>query len=118
MPSYQESIETLVNVVVKTNGVDRARTHILPLITAVVNGETVISEKRIQLYISIDHSMESDYIRICWEDYGYENYRDMGLYGEMAPKFQPCIDLGQQTFKIQDDHYEIYINYANCVHES
>ena len=53
-------------------------------------------------------------INIMWEDYGYKNYRNMGLYGSMNTKWQEVKMTGDNTFTIYGDNYEINITYGKA----
>ena len=52
--------------------------------------------------------MRPNYARIdiMWENYGYKNYRDTGLYGSMNTKWQEVEMTGNNTFIIYGDNYE------------
>lgn len=48
-------------------------------VTAVVDGEEVISSERIECSLTYNR----DYVQVCvfWEESGFYNYKEMGLYG-------------------------------------
>lgn len=50
-------------------------------------------------------------IDIMWEDCGYKNYQNMGLFGRMSTQWQEVKKVGTRTFRIFDDSYQIDVTY-------
>jgi len=117
MDIEQDSIDILRQVVIETRGLHAKYTEIMPKVTATVNGVTVIEDEEIKTTISIDHTMGTAKIGIFWEDYGYEEYRSMGLFGLMGTGYHNIIDTGDNTFRIVDKSYIIDVNYNNCTNK-
>jgi len=76
-------------------------------VTAKVGGKNKIDRDQIDCQLVIQH--DSIDINIFWEDCGYKNYRDMGLYGKASSKYQEITELSESSFRILDKNgaYEL-----------
>lgn len=79
-------------------------------ISATINGEIKIENEIIKVLLT---NSRPNYalIDIMWEDYGYKNYKDMGLFGHMSTQWQEVKMTGNNAFTIYSDTYEIEIKY-------
>ncbi len=50
-------------------------------------------------------------INIFWEDYGYADFRDVGLYGEMNTGWTRVKRTGLKSFQIYCPDYKIDVAY-------
>ena len=104
-----DSINTIQKAIWHTAGSGKREVIILAVVSAFVGWKKVISEETINVSLSIHHDHAE--VGIFWEKNGYENYKDIGLYGLMNSNYQSFIDTGNNTFKIAGDTYEIFVNY-------
>lgn len=83
-------------------------TLVLPKNVVVVkNGELIVNEK-----IPVGASDHNIYMRvdIMWEDAGYSNYRDLGLYGYYSTSYERIsYHDGELRIKPTDNNIEIVI---------
>ncbi|PKH56544.1 hypothetical protein CXF83_15130 [Shewanella sp. Choline-02u-19] len=76
-------------------------------ITAVVNGTEKVSADRIDcMFIKHHDHVEVD---VMWEDCGYKNYRDMGIYGLMRSQYFSIKNIYKNSFQLLDNNgsYEL-----------
>lgn len=81
------------------------------IITAVVNGVEKVTEDRIGcMFIKHHDHVEID---VMWEDCGYKNYRDMGVYGLMRSQYFTIENITNSTFKLLDNNgsYELFFEW-------
>lgn len=81
------------------------------IVTAVVNNVVVVDSDVIRCQFQIETNFSVIYI--YWEEYGYKNYRQLGLYGQMRTDYQLIKLRGPKTLCITDElgAYEITIRY-------
>lgn len=82
----------------------------IAIVSASVKRKKVIDREEIRVHLRFDGTNYST-IEIFWEDYGYKNYRDMGLYGSMNTQFNKVEKVDVRTLIIHDPNYEIEIEY-------
>ncbi|MGC4734041.1 hypothetical protein [Providencia hangzhouensis] len=80
------------------------------VVTATVQGKEIIHEEEIQILLTYN-APNYAYIDIIWEDYGYKNYKDMGLFGRMSTQYQQVKKSGARCFTLISDNYTIDIMY-------
>ncbi|MBF9001903.1 hypothetical protein [Vibrio nitrifigilis] len=76
-------------------------------ITAVVNGNTkVVADSIDCMFIKHFDHVEVD---VMWEDCGYKNYRDMGVYGLMRSQYFTIKNITDNSFQLLDSNgsYEL-----------
>lgn len=75
-------------------------------VVVIKNGELIINEQ-IPVAVAGDNYMRVD---IMWEDAGYSNYRDLGLYGYYSTSYVPMSYCdGELRIKPTDINIEIAI---------
>jgi len=87
--------------------------NFIGVITAKVNGKIQIDEDEIKVLLTNNYPNFA-IIDIIWEEYGYKNYKQMGLFGRMTTEWQKVKKTGPKKFTIYSDTYEITVNYANA----
>jgi hypothetical protein len=50
-------------------------------------------------------------IDVMWEDCGYKNYKDMGLFGRMSTQWQEVEMIAPRAFRVVSDDYQLEIKY-------
>ena len=70
------------------------------IITAIVGGHQKINKEPINCDFIIQHN--GIQIDLMWEDAGYKNYPDMGLYGYTRSPYFSINILSQNSFKLID----------------
>ncbi len=50
-------------------------------------------------------------IDIHWEDWGYKNYKDMGLYGRMNTEWNRVKSTSARSFEVLGGSYRIEVCY-------
>jgi len=83
------------------------------ILSSVANPQIVEEEIQVLLTKTKTGGFISFNIDVMWEEYGYKNYRQMGLFGRMNTNFQRIKKTGPKLFTVVGDTYEILINYAN-----
>lgn len=80
------------------------------IVSASINGELKIDGERLD--VSLTNSRPNyALIDVIWEDGGYKNYRDMGLYGRMSTQWQEAEKIAPRTFRVIGDTYHLDIQY-------
>lgn len=82
------------------------------MITALVKDQRVIYDEPVDVSLAFDGT---NYAEICiyWEDCGYDNYKELGLFGKMNTKFQAVNVIQADEFQILSDSYEINIRFTS-----
>ena len=77
------------------------------ILSAIVRGHQKITKEPVNCAFIIQHNGIE--INIMWEDAGYKNYRDMGLYGYTQSPYFLIDVLSQNSFKLIDKNgaYEL-----------
>lgn len=80
------------------------------IITATINGIQKINNETIRVHLT---NSRPNYalIDIMWEDYGYKNYLDMGLFGRMSTQWQEVTKIASRKFRVFSDKYQVDITY-------
>ena len=80
-------------------------------ITATVNGELLIDSEIMKCNFIIDY--DGARVSVFWEDYGYKNYKKLGLFGQMSTQWQPIKEYDNNSFTVTDaeDSYLLTIEY-------
>ena len=87
-------------------------------IITVKNGETIIIDsEKIRINLIFDGTNYAN-VNIYWEDFGYENYKSLGLFGQMSTKWQMVKECGSNCIMVDSEPNNIYINFSVCSHES
>ncbi|HCM0916304.1 TPA: hypothetical protein N2817_004515 [Vibrio parahaemolyticus] len=71
-------------------------------ITAQVGGKTKVSNEYIECML-VKHHDRAD-VSVFWEDHGFKNYRDMGLFGLMNSNYFSINILSDTSFELEDDN--------------
>ena len=81
-------------------------------VSAIVNGSTVVDHQDIVVTTTFDGTNYAT-INIFWEDHGFENFRDLGLYGQAKTQYQDVYLTLPRGLKIVDDSYEIRFQFKS-----
>jgi hypothetical protein len=79
-------------------------------VSAAVGGVELIAEERIRVALVYDGTNYAN-ISVFWEDYGYKNYGQMGLFGIMKTQYQSVIRTGVREIRVVDPKYSVTIRY-------
>jgi hypothetical protein len=79
-------------------------------VSATVGGVDVITEEPVSVALVYDGTNYAD-ISVFWEDHGYKNYRQMGLFGIMKTQYQSVIRTGDREVRVVDPKYFVTIGY-------
>ncbi|KUZ93883.1 hypothetical protein [Burkholderia ubonensis] len=79
-------------------------------VSAAVGGVDVITDELIRVALVYDGTNYAD-ISVFWEDHGYRNYRQMGLFGIMKTQYQSVIRTGVREIRVVDEKYSVTIRY-------
>jgi len=79
-------------------------------VSATVNGILKIDQEKIPILLT-NSRPNCVLIDIMWEDGGYKNYKDMGLFGRMSTQWQQVKKSGTRAFTILSDTYVIEVAY-------
>jgi hypothetical protein len=79
-------------------------------VSATIDGKPKIDGERINVQLT---NSRPNYalIDVMWEDYGYDNYRDLGLFGRMSTQWQEAEKVAARTFRVVGDNYCLDIEY-------
>lgn len=80
------------------------------IVSAKVNGKLKIDKEEITVQLT-NHRPNFAFIDVHWEDCGYKNYKEMGLYGRMSTEWNEVKSTSDRSFKVLSDAYEIEIHY-------
>lgn len=80
------------------------------IISAEINGDLKIDGEKIEVHLT---NSRPNYalIDVIWEDYGYKNYKDMGLFGRMSTQWQEVQMVEPRAFKVISDTYQLIVQY-------
>lgn len=79
-------------------------------ISVTINGAQKIDNEIIRVLLT---NSRPNYalVDVIWEDFGYKNYRDMGLFGRMTTQWQEVKKVAARTFRVFGDTYQIDVTY-------
>ena len=78
-------------------------------VRAVVN-DTEVLDDTIKTDFTFDgHNWGS--INFYWEDSGYKNFKELGLYGQISSQWQRIKETGQRLLTVFGDTYTIEVYY-------
>ncbi|QCY14989.1 MULTISPECIES: hypothetical protein [Pseudomonas] len=80
------------------------------VVSAKINGSLKIDREEITVQL-INSRPNYAIIDIHWEDCGYKNYKDMGLYGRMTTQWNEVKKSSATSFTLYGETYEIVVNY-------
>lgn len=104
-----KSAAVLIDVIRELSGSTRyASTE--ATVSATIDGKLKIDSDIIRV-ILVNGDPNFAQIDIFWEDYGYKNYKDMGLFGRMNTQYQSVEKVAGRVFRITGDNYQIDIGY-------
>lgn len=89
---------------------DARRADFDATVSATVGGVDVITEEPIRVELVYDGTNYAN-ISIFWEDHGYKNYHQMGLFGVMKTQYQSVIRTGDREIRVVDPKYSVTIQY-------
>lgn len=80
------------------------------IVSATINGDLKIDSEQIEVHLT---NSRPNYalIDVIWEEHGYKNYKDMGLFGRMSTQWQEVQRVEPRTFKVISDTYHLVIQY-------
>jgi len=79
-------------------------------ITATVNNRQVITGEAFNISLSFDGTNYAA-INIFWEESGFKNYKDLGLYGTMSTQYQRVASSGARSFIVKNGNYSVEVEY-------
>ena len=105
-----ESTHIILSVIKELTG-DMYYANFTGIVTAKVRDKIEIDEAKIEVHLT---NYQPSYARIdiSWEEYGYKDYKQKGLYGRMSTGWCEVKKTGPKVFTIYSDTYEIAVNYA------
>lgn len=109
MRNELKSFEAIRKAIRYTTGENGNVAMFTAVVSAIVGGKSIISEDTIKVHLAIHYDKSE--VSVFWEDYGYKNYKNMGLYGLMNSDYQDFIDIGLNKFQVVGDRYTVVINY-------
>lgn len=80
------------------------------IITVSMNGKNIIEDETLRVVLQYDGTNYGS-ISIFWEDYGYKNYKSMGLHGIMSTQFQEVQKINNRNILVINDNYNVSITY-------
>jgi hypothetical protein len=80
------------------------------VVSAKVNGKLKIDKEEITVQLT-NSRPNFAIIDVHWEDFGYKNYKEMGLYGRMTTEWNEVKSTSARSFKVFGETYEIEICY-------
>ncbi|EMJ4071449.1 hypothetical protein ISH43_09770 [Pseudomonas aeruginosa] len=80
------------------------------VVSAKVNGVLKIDKEEITVQLT-NSRPNFAIIDIHWEDCGYKNYKEMGLFGRMTTEWNDVKSTSARSFSVFSDSYEIEICY-------
>lgn len=80
------------------------------VVSAKINGKLKIDKEEITIQLT-NNRPNFAFIDVHWEDCGYKNYKEMGLYGRMSTEWNEVKSTSDRSFKVFSDTYEIEIHY-------
>lgn len=80
------------------------------VVSAKVNGKLKIDKEEITVQLT-NSRPNFAIIDVHWEDFGYKNYKEMGLFGRMTTEWNEVKSTSARSFKVFSDTYEIEICY-------
>ncbi|CAM3658781.1 hypothetical protein [Paracidovorax anthurii] len=79
-------------------------------VSATVGGKLKIDAEPIHVLL-INSRPNYALIDVMWEDAGYKNYQDMGLFGRMSTQWQTAEKIAPRTIRVAGDTYHVDIVY-------
>ncbi len=79
-------------------------------VSARVRRQNIIQSEQIKVQFDFDGTNYAK-ISIFWEDYGFANYRELGLYGVTKSQFAEVEKSGERSMTITDSSYMVEIQY-------
>ena len=104
-----DSTIVILNVIRELTG-DTTYAEFDATVSAKINGEKKIDGETIRIYLT-NSRPNFALIDIVWEDFGYRNYKDMGLFGRMSTQWQEVKKIKAKTFRVFGGSYEIDVDY-------
>ncbi|WP_163003096.1 hypothetical protein [Pseudomonas viridiflava] len=80
------------------------------VVSAKVNEKLKIDREEITVQLT-NSRPNFAFIDVHWEDCGYKNYKEMGLFGRMSTEWNEVKSTSDRSFKVFSDTYEIEIHY-------
>ena len=80
------------------------------IVSAKVNDVLKINKEEITVHLT-NSRPNFAIIDIIWEDCGYKNYKEMGLFGRMTTQWNEVKSTSAKSFKIYSESYEIEVCY-------
>lgn len=80
------------------------------IITVSMNGKNIIEDETIRVALQYDGTNYGS-ISIFWENYGYKNYKSMGLHGIMSTQYQEVQRINNRNILVINDNYIVSIIY-------
>lgn len=106
-----EGTEAVKEAIWELNGYRNHRAaDAIVVVSAWVKGRQVIEKENIRAGFQFDGTNYAT-IYIYWEEYGHENYRDMGLYGSVKTQYNIVKKAGPRSLAIHDPNYQITIEF-------
>ena len=82
----------------------------LGVVSAKVNGILKVDKEKIMVNL-INSRPNFAIIDVHWEDFGYKNYKKMGLFGRMNTQWNEVRSTSERSFIVLGDNYEVEIWY-------
>lgn len=101
--------QVVLDVIRKLTG-DTSYAKFAGVVTATVNGVVKVDRETIEVQLT-NSRPNFAYIDVHWEDFGYKNFHDMGVYGRMDTRYNQVKVTGAKSFVVIGDNYRIEISY-------
>ena len=106
-----EGTEAVKEAIGELNGHrNRNAAEAVVVVSAWVKDRQVIDKHNIKAGFTFDGTNYAT-IHIYWEECGYKNYRDMGLYGSIKTQYNIVKQAGPRSLAIHDPNYKIMIEF-------
>ncbi len=106
--TLRESSQVIIDIAKEMSG-DSRFASFAGEVTAIVNDAVVVNQEYIDIRLNNNPNFST--IDIMWEDFGYKNYKSMGLFGRMTTQYQRVEKTDESQFTIIDTKFKIVVNY-------
>ncbi|MBI6949456.1 hypothetical protein [Pseudomonas koreensis] len=104
-----ESTSVIISAIREITG-DTNHAYFTGTVSAKINGRSRITSEKITVHLTNSRPNFAT-IDIMWEDCGYKNYREMGLYGRMTTQWYEASSISDRSISLFNESIEIEIYY-------